>query len=340
MKDLRNYSLLRHNTFGIDARCRRFVEYVTEDELLSVLSTLAETPESPVLHIGEGSNLLFTKDFEGTVLHSAIKGLDVVEEEEDHVLVRAGAGENWDGFVTKTLRRGFYGLENLSLIPGEVGASAVQNIGAYGAEVGRFITSVETIELATGRKRVFAAEECEYAYRSSVFKHAEKGKYIVTYVTFRLSKHFSSDVTYAALAREIEARGLEAKSVSAEVLRTLVCEIRRAKLPDPQETGSAGSFFMNPVVTVEKFREWQEAYPRIPHYEVPGGVKVPAGWLIQESGWKGRRLGAAGVWPLQALVLVNLGGATGADIVRLSEAIRRDVADLFGVELRPEVNFI
>lgn len=337
MKDLQNYSLLRHNTFGIDARCRRFVEYETLEELLGVLPSLAA---SPVLHIGEGSNLLFTSDYDGTVLHSAIRGLEVTDAGGDSVLVRAGAGENWDGFVAETLRRGLYGLENLSLIPGEVGACAVQNIGAYGVEAGRFIERVETVELASGARRDFSGAECAYAYRSSLFKGAEKGRRIVTHVVFRLSRRFVPEVGYAALARELQARGLDASRVRPEEVRDLVCDVRRAKLPDPAETGSAGSFFMNPVVPEDKFRALQAAYPGVPHYPAECGVKVPAGWLIQQAGWKGRSLGQAGVWPLQALVLVNLGGATGQDIVRLSQAIRQDVKECFGVDLQPEVNFI
>lgn len=340
MKDFSDYSLLAHNTFGIDARCRRFVEYDTEAELLRLLPELSRSDEGRLLHIGGGSNLLFTKDFPGTILHSAITGVEIVGEDAQDVLVRAGAGEDWDKFVACTIAMGCYGLENLSLIPGEVGACAVQNIGAYGVEVGQLIERVETVEIATGGRREFMGAECEYAYRSSIFKHAARGKYIVTHVVFRLSRSFVTQVGYAALARELEKRGMDAAKVSAEEVRNLICDIRRGKLPEPKDVGSAGSFFMNPVVSSEKCAALLETYPNMPHYEVEGGVKVPAGWLIEQAGWKGKRVGQAGVWPLQALVLVNHGGATGAEIVQLSDAIRADVRSLFGIELHPEVNFI
>lgn len=332
------FSLLHHNTFGIDARCDDFREYDRVEQLCAIFS---EMHGRRWLHIGSGSNLLFVKDFNGLVLHSRIKGHEVTEQDKDHVWLRVGSGENWDDLVAWCVENGFYGLENLSLIPGEVGASAVQNIGAYGVEAGQFVDSVETVEAATGKKRTFRSEECEYAYRSSVFKHAERGKYAVTHVTYRLPRHFAPDLEYGAVRRELEARHVSAGSVTPQTLRNLIVEIRRAKLPDPRETGSAGSFFMNPVVSAERFRSLQEKYPEIPHYAMEGGgVKVPAGWMIERCGWKGRSLGHAGVWGKQALVLVNLGGASGRDIVRLSDAIRADVKDKFGVEILPEVNFI
>lgn len=336
MKEFHDFSLLRHNTFGIDARCSRYIEYATPEELREALADLRQSPSGhPVFHIGGGSNLLFTADFPGTILHSAITGREEMAREGGSVLVRAGAGEEWDAFVAWCLDNGFYGLENLSLIPGEVGASAVQNIGAYGVEVENRIEWVETVDMATGEPRKFLHDECEYAYRSSIFKHGLRGRYAVTHVVFRLSLRYVPHTGYGALQRMPGDR-----QPGPHELRSLIIGIRRDKLPDPAETGSAGSFFMNPVVTEEKFADLLRAYPDIPHYPLQGGVKVPAGWLIERSGWKGKRLGRAGVHPRQALVLVNLGGATGREVVALSDAVRADVARKFGIDLRPEVQFL
>lgn len=335
MKIFHDHSLRGHNTFGIDARCARFVEYATESELREVLPDLRRRPSEPVFHIGGGSNLLFAADFPGTVLHSGITGREVVERDADSVLVRAGAAEDWDGFVAWCVENGFHGLENLSLIPGEVGAAAVQNIGAYGVEVESRIARVEAVGLETGEARTFRRDECGYAYRDSVFKRGLRGRYAVTRVVFRLATRFVPQTAYGALRRELDGR-----TPTPQELRALVIGIRRDKLPDPAVTGSAGSFFMNPVVPEEKFAALLREHPDVPHYPAPGGVKVPAGWLIEKSGWKGKRLGRAGVHPRQALVLINLGGATGREVLALGDAIRADVARLFGIDLRPEVQVL
>lgn len=340
MRIEKSYSLLPHNTFGIDVRCRRFIEYDSVDDLRKVVALLSETPDERVLHIGSGSNLLFTKDFDGTVLHSNIRGIVIKNENDGSLLVCAGAGEDWDAFVAYCVNHSCYGLENLSHIPGEVGASAVQNIGAYGSEVCDFITEVETIELATGQLRIFSKEECRYAYRHSIFKTELRGQYVVTHVTYRLSSTFTPNLSYAALTRELDSRQIKRETLTAEQLRQVVIDVRRSKLHGPSELGSAGSFFVNPVITEEKFHALQSEYPLMPHYVVEGGVKVPAGWLIEQCGWKGRRLGSAGVYDKQALVLVNYGGATGEDIVRLSKSVQEAVAEKFGIEIHPEVNFI
>lgn len=331
------YSLLHHNTFGIDAKCRDFKEYATVDELLHILPNLSNTRW---LQIGGGSNLLFVRDFDGIVLHSLIKDFQEVKRDNQSVWLRVGAGYVWDDFVAKCVHEGFYGLENLSLIPGEVGASAVQNIGAYGVEVGQLIDEVETVEVATGKKRVFNVNECEYAYRSSVFKHELRNKYIVTHVVFRLNLSFCPDLDYGAIQRELQKRNFSAESIKAQQLRDLIIEVRQSKLPDPAEMGSAGSFFMNPVVSYEVFEKLLQKYPDMPHYVVDGGVKIPAGWMIEQCGWKGKRQGAAGVYEKQALVLVNYGGAKGTDIVTLSNTIIKDVQEKFGITIYPEANFI
>lgn len=335
-----HYSLLSHNTFGIDAHCRTFVEYADVTELQGVIASLRGQGETSILHIGGGSNLLFTRDFDGVILHSGIRGIHKDAEDGQYVRIRAGAGEDWDAFVDHCISHGWYGLENLSLIPGEVGASAVQNIGAYGAEACQFIDTVEGVDLHTGEVRTFTAAECEYAYRDSVFKRALRGRYAITHVVYKLQCRFTPNLHYAAVAQELEARGISPAGVTARTLRDVICEVRRAKLPDPAVAGSAGSFFMNPVVSREQCAALLARFPEAPHYEVDGGMKIAAGWLIQQAGWKGKSLGPAAVWPKQALVLVNHGGATGQDIVRLSEAIRGDVRDMFGIDLHPEANFI
>ena len=332
-----NYPLLAHNTFGMDVEASVFVEYESVTELKEILLHQL-CPEGKWLHIGGGSNLLFTGDFDGMILHSAIKGFEVVSENEDEVLVRAGAGEVWDDFVAYTVEKGWYGAENLSLIPGEVGASAVQNIGAYGVEAKDLIVKVDTLEVETGKERVFGNEECGYAYRESVFKHALKGKYIVTHVTYRLSKHPSYRLDYGNVRAELEKRGCE---LTLENVRRTIIDIRESKLPDPKVQGNAGSFFMNPIVPRPLFEELQGKYPSMPFYEVNAErVKIPAAWMIDQCGWKGKQLGHAGVHSKQALVLVNCGGATGQEIIALSEEIQRSVFDKFGVRISPEVNFI
>ena len=320
------------NTFHIQALARRIVEYTSVGELADILPSLQS---EPYMHMGGGSNLLFVGNYEGTLLHSRISGVEVVDEDADSVSVRVGAGMVWDDFVAYTVGRGWSGAENLSLIPGEVGASAVQNIGAYGAEVCNIIESVECIDLRTGEPRTFTRDECQYSYRSSVFKHQYRAMYAVVYVTYRLSKHFTPQLGYGNLA----SRFIDSAPTLA-TLRQAIIEIRRAKLPDPEVTGNAGSFFMNPVVSETKFQSLLSQYPSMPFYHVDGGVKIPAGWMIEQCGWKGRELGPAAVHNVSALVLINLGGATGDDILRLCHAVQDDVKCRFGVEIHPEVNIV
>ena len=332
MKEYSDYSLLNHNTFGMDVKAKRYVEYDSEEELKTLIPTL----EGEVLHMGGGSNLLFKGDFAGTVLHSAIRGIEIVEEKGDEVLVRVGAGEVWDDFVAWAVAQGLGGVENLSLIPGEVGASAVQNIGAYGVEAKDVIALVEAVELQNGQKRVFGTLECDYAYRQSIFKKQLKGKYAITYVTYRLQKTPQLKLEYG----NIKAVLGEKKDLTIADVRQAIIDIRNAKLPDPKVQGNAGSFFMNPVVSREKFLSIQKDYPNMPFYEVEGGVKIPAGWMIDQCGWKGKSLGRAGVHDEQALVLVNLGGATSNEIITLCETVCKDVYEKFGIEIHPEVNLI
>ena len=332
---LSNYNLRPHNTFGIDARCRRFVELNTVEESVSFLRTSALDRE-PLLIIGSGSNLLLTADYEGTVIHSAIHGVQATCQ-GDAVYVRAGSGMQWDQLACRCTCNGWYGTENLALIPGEVGAAAVQNIGAYGAEVAPLVSKIEVVNVRDGSLSVFPASQCSYGYRDSRFKHEWKGRYLITHVTLRLSRTFTPLLDYGNIRTELQRKGIE--KPTARQLRDVIVEIRRNKLPDPQLTGSAGSFFMNPVVAKEQYRELAALYPGMPHYTVDEDhEKIPAGWMIDQCGWKGRSLGRAGVHHNQALVLVNRGGASGADILRLCDAIRRDVKEKFGIDIYPEVN--
>lgn len=336
MKDLHNYSLLAHNTFGIDVLCSRFVEYSSVEEAQQLVASLTADDE-PLLILGGGSNLLLTGDYQGTVLHSAIKGIQVVEEDADAVLLECGSGEVFDDVVAYAVAHGYHGAENLSIIPGEVGASAVQNIGAYGVEAKDIIYKVEAVEIATGHVVTFDNADCEYSYRQSKFKHEWRDKYLVTHVIYRLAKTFAPDLDYGNIRTSLAAHHIS--QPTAQQLRDVIIEIRNAKLPDPKVQGNAGSFFMNPIVEKAKYEELLAQYPAMPHYTIDAAhEKIPAGWMIDQCGWKGKSLGNAGVHDKQALVLVNRGGATGEEIVKLCETIRKDVFDKFGIEIHPEVN--
>ncbi len=333
MRDIANYSLKEHNTFGIEARCSRFLEYSTVDEAKVVAAILRETGD-PYIIIGGGSNLLLTRDFEGIVVHSALMGVDI-----DGCRMTCGSGMEWDKAVALAVEQGLYGAENLSLIPGDVGASAVQNIGAYGVEAKDLIVEVEAVEIATGQLRTFSNADCQYGYRDSRFKHDWKNQFLMTHVTYALLSAFEPKLDYGNIRAELERKGIS--SPTAAQLRSVIIDIRNAKLPDPKVTGNAGSFFMNPVVSREKYESLAAQYDGMPHYTIDSNhEKIPAGWMIEQCGWKGRSLGRAGVHDKQALVLVNRGGATGAEVVTLCETIRKDVREKFGIDIHPEVNII
>jgi UDP-N-acetylmuramate dehydrogenase len=333
VKDIRDYSLLGHNTFGIDAKCSRFLEYADETEARQVAAIVRDAG-LPYLIVGGGSNLLLTRDFEGIVVHSAMKGCEVKGTE-----MTCGSGMVWDEVVALSLDAELYGMENLSLIPGDVGASAVQNIGAYGVEAKDLIVRVEAVEIATGEIRTFDNADCQYAYRDSRFKHDWKNGYLMLRVTYQLSTEFRPRLDYGNIRAELERKGM--KELTAWQLRETIIDIRRQKLPDPEVMGNAGSFFMNPVVSREKYERLARQYEGMPHYTIDAArEKIPAGWLIDQCGWKGRSLGRAGVHSRQALVLVNLGGATGNEIVALCEQIRHDVRERFDIDIHPEVNIV
>ena len=287
-----DYSLKSRHTFGMDVKTALFIEYATKEELKEILQN-QQLEEGRWLHIGGGSNLLFMGDYPGTILHSSIKGYEVLSEDAKGVVVRVGAGEVWDDFVAYTVAQGWYGAENLSWIPGEVGASAVQNIGAYGVEAKDLIVNVETFEVATGEERIFSNAECAYAYRESIFKLSLKGQYIVTHVSYRLKKTPSYHLDYGNVRAELAKANFD---LTLANVRQVIIDIRQAKLPDPNVEGNAGSFFMNPIVPRAHFEALQKDYPQIPHYEVDADrVKIPAAWMIDQCGWNGKRLGNASV---------------------------------------------
>lgn len=330
----KDFSLLHYNTFGIDAIASRFIEYDTIDELKELISS--SRISEPFLHIGGGSNLLFLNNYDGTVLHSCIKTIEVVDETSDAVWLKIGSGVVWDDFVDYCVKHNLYGAENLSIIPGEVGASAVQNVGAYGVEAKDLITEVHTINLK-GEEHIYSNADCKFAYRYSIFKEPSAKQVVVTHVCFRLSKQESYTLDYGTIRKELE----NYPAVTLETVREIIIRIRESKLPDPKILGNAGSFFMNPVVPKAKFEEVQRNYPSMPFYVVEEDrIKIPAGWLIEQSGWKGKSLGPAAVHDKQALVLVNKGGATGRDIIALSDAVRSSVREQFGIDIHPEVKTI
>jgi len=336
MKITQQTSLLTYNTFGIDVKADFFIEYDSAGDLQAVLQS-ETVKKNQTLHIGGGSNLLFLHDYKGVVLHSAIHSINKVREDELFVYLEVGSSVIWDDFVGYCVKNGWGGVENLSLIPGEVGASAVQNIGAYGVEVQEVIVEVNAVEVDTALFRTFSNEECHYGYRESVFKNELKGKYIITSVLFRVQKNPVFRLHYQHLEEEV----LKTGAVNLQNIRTTIIQIRESKLPDPKIMGNAGSFFMNPVIPKQQFLSLQAIYPQMPHYfNSETTEKIPAGWLIDQCGWKGKHIGNAGVHDKQALVLVNLGGATGAEIVYLAEQIQQSVREKFGIELKPEVNYI
>ena len=333
----KDFSLKAYNTFGIEAKCKYFVEAEDEGELAEFVAGYEWNPLE-VLVLGGGSNFLFTGDFEGTVFYPAMQGIEVVEEDAESVSVRVGAGVVWDDFVAWTVAQGYGGVENLSLIPGHVGAAPVQNVGAYGMEAGETIAEVEAIDLEKGGRVRIAAGECRFAYRDSAFKREWKNRFIITRVVFRLAKHPQFCLDYGSVRSEVERLGGE---VTLAKVREAVIRIREAKLPDVKVLPSAGSYFKNPVVAQELAERLESQYPGMPVYPLgEGRCKLAAGWLIEQCGWKGKTLGRAGVYEKQALVLVNRGGADGTDISRLANEIRKSVFLRFGVWIEPEVNVV
>ncbi len=331
MKISENISLLPYNTFGIDVKTRIFAEYSSVEELRELL---VRYKNERILHIGAGSNLLFTGDFEGVILHSAMRRARCLNEDGDHVFIEADSGLVMDELISQLCDMGISGLENLSYIPGEVGASAVQNVGAYGVEVKDVIESVRTVCVADGSERVFTNDECKYGYRDSIFKNELRGQYIVTHVTYRLNKHLEPKLDYGNLRSET------GDNPSVMAIREAVIRVRKQKLPEVSELGSAGSFFKNPIVPRAQYETIAKQYEKVPHFEQDGGIKIPAAWLIEQCGWKGKTIGGAQCYPKQPLVLVNTGSASPQDIISLAQSICDSVKEKFNIDIRPEVNYI
>ncbi|MDO8300435.1 UDP-N-acetylmuramate dehydrogenase [Lacisediminimonas sp.] len=329
-----NVALRAHNTFGIDAAAASYLRVLHVDDLRAVAAD-HQLAAMPRLVLGGGSNIVLTGDFPGLVLHMCTSGVEVTGETQDAVLVTAAAGENWHRLVDWTLQHGLGGLENLSLIPGSVGASPIQNIGAYGIELKDRFHSLRMIDMQSGAIRSLNRDECGFSYRDSIFKHTLRDRAVILDVTLALPRRWQACIAYAELANELRARGVAAPT--ARQVAHAVIAIRQRKLPDPATIGNAGSFFKNPVVGASRRDELVARHPALVSYlQADGSYKLAAGWLIDQCGWKGRSLGAAGVYEKQALVLVNRGGATGAEVMHLANAIRADVAQRFGVDLEPE----
>lgn len=336
MKISYNQSLKPYNTFAIDVSANVFVTVENENDLTAFLKS---NYTNPLLILGGGSNLLFTKNFEGTVLKNEIKGVELVNQTNDHVVVKVGAGENWHKFVLHTLKQNWYGLENLSLIPGTVGAAPIQNIGAYGVEIKDFFSHLDCVAIADGEKKTFLHEECKFQYRNSIFKNIAKGKYIITHVYFKLLKAEKLSVEYGAIKETLKKNNIT--TLSAKAISDAVIEIRQSKLPDPKKIGNSGSFFKNPEIKTIDFINLKKQYPNLPGYKVSEEItKVPAGWLIEQAGWKGKRLDQIGVHDKQALVLVNYGKGNGNDIKNLALEIQTSVKEKFGIHIEPEVNIL
>lgn len=335
-----NISLKSYNTFGLEVIAKGFTEVNSTEELVALLDTSEWKECAKKLVLGGGSNVLLRSDFDGLVVLNRIKGIRIVEENEHYVLVQAGGGENWHSFVQYAIQKDWGGIENLSLIPGTVGAAPMQNIGAYGVEIKDVFHSLEAVELATGKVKTFDAEECAFGYRESVFKHDLKDKYVIANVTFRLTKgEHKLSLDYGAIKNTLSEKKIEHPTISD--VSEAVVEIRQSKLPDPKEIGNSGSFFKNPTITRAAFEKLKAIYPDMPGYPVSDAeTKVPAGWLIEKAGWKGYKEGSIGVHPKQALVLVNYGGAQGSAIEKLAYKIQDSVEEQFGIRLNPEVNFI
>lgn len=338
MKIQQNISLKPYNTFGIDVYAREFVEVNNLDELC-ILCAAFNLSDRKLLVLGGGSNVLLTQDFDGMVIKMNLKGITVVGDNEDYTWLKAMSGEVWHDFVLNCIDRDLSGVENLSLIPGCVGASPMQNIGAYGVEIKDTFDSLEAVEIATGELVKFTNADCKFGYRESIFKHEAKGKYIIASVTFKLNKKHKFNITYGAIQQTLEKNGVTTPTVKA--ISDAVISIRESKLPNPKVLGNAGSFFKNPEIPVAQFDALKAEYPTIVGYPASAGhIKVAAGWLIEQCGWKGKLVGHAGSHKDQALVLVNYGGATGNEIWQLAMDIQASVQQKFGVTINPEVNVI
>ncbi len=332
-----NISLKKLNTFGINVKCKLFYEINNKGNLKELIKT-NQFKQNNYLILGGGSNILFTEDYDGLIIKNEIRGIDIIDEDDETKRIKVGAGENWHQFVLWTIKNELSGIENLALIPGNVGASPIQNIGAYGVEVKDFIDKVWTINLKNGKEKIFTNSECKFKYRDSIFKNELKDQYIILYVSFKLSKLPMLNTKYKDINSELLSLSLEK---STKNICNAVINIRKRKLPDPKKIGNSGSFFKNPVIEKEKFEYLKKIYPNIIGYKISSTeIKLAAGWLIDQCGWKGYRYKDAGVHKNQALVLVNYGEATGKEIINLAEKIQNSVKKKFDINIYPEVNII
>jgi len=338
MEILKNYSLKALNSFAINVDAKYFARVASMEDLLEVKNFIDET-NCQFMILGGGSNVLFMSDYNGLIVSNELSGVEIIKEDENHVCVKAKAGENWDSFVSWCVKNNLAGLENLSLIPGSVGASPIQNIGAYGVEMKDCFVELEAFNWGNENIQTYSYNDCGFGYRNSIFKNELKGKVVILSVTFRLDKKPVINMDYGAIKEEIKQMGVE--KISIRAIRDAVISIRESKLPDPEKTGNAGSFFKNPVISEKQYQSLKKKYAKIVSYKLPdGNHKLAAGWLIDQAGWKGKREGDAGVHEKQALVLVNHGNATGKDIVQLASAIEQSVKELFNVDLEREVNVV
>jgi UDP-N-acetylmuramate dehydrogenase len=337
MEILRDYNLSKLNTFGINVNARFFVEIKSEKDLAELFVS-PEFKENKKLFLGGGSNILFTKDFNGIVVLNKLKGIEIIKEDDESVLARTMGGELWHDLVMFAVDKGYWGLENLALIPGTVGAAPVQNIGAYGVELKDVLEYVEVCEIKTGEKKLFSKADCNFGYRESIFKHELRDRYFITAVVFRLSKNRKEREIYKTLKEYLEKNKIEIK-IPRDISEAVVA-IRQSKLPNPKVLGNAGSFFKNLYIDKNKLQTLQTEYPKIPFFEEGKIIKIPAGWLIEQCGWKGKRIGNVGVYEDQALVLVNYGGATGGEVLCLAKEIIKSVKEKFNLNLSLEVNIV
>jgi UDP-N-acetylmuramate dehydrogenase len=343
MKIYKDYNLSKLNTFGVLVKAKFFVEARKEEDLVEIFIA-PEFKNVNKMFLGGGSNILFRKDFAGLVIFNKLKGIEIFRENSKNVVLRSMGGEIWHDLVTFAVEHGYWGIENLALIPGTVGAAPIQNIGAYGVELKDVLENVETLNISTGEKKIFSKEECELGYRDSIFKNKLKGKYFITAVTLTLSKIENKNINYKVLQDYLEKNKIKIKN--SKDISDSISSIRRSKLPDPKIIGNAGSFFKNVFIKPAKLKKLQKIYPEMPYFEEKNGnkasvlMKIPAGWLIEQCGWKGKRMGKVGVHSEQALVLVNHGGATGEEVLTLANKITVSVKEKFGLELMPEVNLI
>ena len=333
----KNFSLKKYNTFGIEAKARQFVSVQSVDELITVLN---ENPTTKKFILGGGSNMLLTQDIDALVIHLDLKGKKIIDENDDFVWVESQAGENWHEFVIWTINQNFGGLENLSLIPGNVGTTPIQNIGAYGVEIKDTFVLCEAIHIETQELMIFTNEKCKFGYRESIFKNEVKDEFIITSVVFKLTKkNHKLNTSYGAIETELEKQHIT--NPTLKDVSDAVISIRQSKLPDPKELGNSGSFFKNPVILKTDFEKIQQKFPEMPHYVVSETeVKVPAGWLIEQAGFKGKRFGDAGIHKNQALVLVNYGKATGQEILAVAKDIQATIEATFSISIETEVNII